>query len=626
MNHPLSSMRAVFALGTQLAAKWRAPLSSPELTRLRHLAPESGSQTPARSRPLPPAIPGDLAWQWACDAAAALGYAVSERELPEPKQNSAGFTVREHAAIFLNPVRPGGADYPDRQLLRAEIALTLIHELVHAVDPDEHQFSHSGWHEAAPDAAVLAQEAAAAQASEIVAILAAEALAWHIASEAPVASCDGCGGSQLRYLSALLRKRDMPTGSELDQLLARADESVQLLVDAARSTAWTEPAVSRTHAMVIGRTAVPLRCGPAAHAAGPPPHRAASVAAHWSRRRSACLAERARPLKSVLAARDNDHRALVAEWEEANRRPWHEAISSQPGSDARISIVIPARNRAYSIGRVLDALRAQTHDNLEVVVVDDDSEDETREIACRHPVKPRVISLPRRSGAGAARNVGIWHASGDTILFLDADMVIPPNAAADIAARASSNALLIGFFEEVRYKPGRGHVMPGRPACPEADYRVLWRRGKERMIDSGGKTVDTPEEIRLLRDTQDLVDLGFARQHWMWDLPRTVLGKVFALPREIVIEVGGFHPAFHGWGCEESHLAALVIASGLKVIPVLCVTGYHFGEPDAAGALREKLRTWPANLAEYHRLLDSPMEIHGADLFAERVSRVLNAA
>lgn len=118
------------------------------------------------------------------------------------------------------------------------------------------------------------------------------------------------------------------------------------------------------------------------------------------------------------------------------------------------------------------------------------------------------------------------------------------------------------------------------------DRRVVGTTQETRSRTSGrgnpwneGNTVPTPEQIRLLDETRDLVDLGFGRRHWMWDLPRTVCGKAFALPRRTVVDVGGFHPAFRGWGCEESHLAALAIASGLLVVPLRCLTGYHLGNP-----------------------------------------------
>lgn len=327
-------------------------------------------------------------------------------------------------------------------------------------------------------------------------------------------------------------------------------------------------------------------------------------------------------VQALLNAQDNDHRAIVADWERRHDGSWHVPTRHLDDRHPTVSVVIPVRNRAYCIGPVLDALQRQTDGGPhEVIVVDDASTDGTREVVAAHPLRPRLVALPRNQGAGTARNAGAARASGEALLFLDADMVLPENAVVQAAERLSPHVLLIGFFEEVRFDAAaRRHLVPDRPARPEADYRLLWRRGAGRVLDSSGNPVDTPEEIRVLDETADLADLGFGRRLWMWDLPRLVLGKLFALPRHTLIDVGGFHPAFRGWGCEESHLAALAIAAGLKVVPVRCLTGFHLSEPDPNGALKAKLHSWPENLATYHRLLAEPPEPDGAKLFAERVA------
>jgi hypothetical protein len=631
-------MLAVLELGAELARDWRTPLDGARLAELRHQGPDGdGPAMPAACRPLPPPVDGDVhdlfgpgkattgrvdgnvdipLYAWALRCAAAIGYAVVERELPPPKDQAAGFTAREHAVIFVNPLRPGGAAYPDAASRRAELALTLVHELVHTVDPDEHAFAYSFGHaEREPDPVVGAAEAASGRRSELVAMLATEALV-----------ANGCGGSQLRYLAALLRSGTAPAGIELEGILDRACTAIDVLADAAQRPPWLEPSTDLGHALKLGDREVALTCGPAAHG-GSPPHAAAEAAAHWSRQRATALAQRvtrAAPIQSVqalLSERDNDHRSIVAGWERAHDGPWHRPARRLGSARPTVSVVIPVRNRAYCIGPVLDALHQQTDGGaLEVIVVDDASTDATREVVAAHPIRPQLVALPRNRGAGAARNVGAARASGETLLFLDADMVLPPDAVAQVAERSSPPVLLIGFFEEVKFDAGAGrHVVPDRLARPEADYRVLWRRGAGRVLDSAGNPVQTPEEIRVLDETADLVELGFGRKLWMWDLPRLVLGKLFALPRHALIDVGGFHPAFQGWGCEETHLAALVIAAGLKVVPVRCLTGFHLGEPDPAAALEAKLRTWPENLATYHRLLAEPPETGGAELFARRV-------
>jgi glycosyltransferase involved in cell wall biosynthesis len=88
----------------------------------------------------------------------------------------------------------------------------------------------------------------------------------------------------------------------------------------------------------------------------------------------------------------------------------------------RISVVIPAYNRAKTIRLCLDSVLHQTFSPAEVIVVDDCSTDETRQIVQSYrDHRLRCIVLEKKSGAQAARNRGIREANGDWIAFQDSD-------------------------------------------------------------------------------------------------------------------------------------------------------------------------------------------------------------
>jgi glycosyltransferase involved in cell wall biosynthesis len=86
-----------------------------------------------------------------------------------------------------------------------------------------------------------------------------------------------------------------------------------------------------------------------------------------------------------------------------------------------VSVVIPARNAASTLGGVLQALAAQDPSPDEVIVVDDASTDETAAVAER--LGASVVMLASTRSAGGARNRGWEEASGDVVVFLDADAV-----------------------------------------------------------------------------------------------------------------------------------------------------------------------------------------------------------
>lgn len=87
-----------------------------------------------------------------------------------------------------------------------------------------------------------------------------------------------------------------------------------------------------------------------------------------------------------------------------------------------VSIIIPTYNRAKTIERSIQSVLQQTINDLEVVVIDDCSDDNTYDVVKKiQDPRVRFIRLESRSGACAARNRGIDEAKGEYIAFQDSD-------------------------------------------------------------------------------------------------------------------------------------------------------------------------------------------------------------
>ena len=106
-----------------------------------------------------------------------------------------------------------------------------------------------------------------------------------------------------------------------------------------------------------------------------------------------------------------------------------------------VSVVIPCFNVRSYIGKALESLLAQSHRRWEAIVVDDGSTDGTEDVvaAC---ADPRIRPVRQANqGVSAARNRGIDIASGQALLFLDADDWLAPDALARMVARLEDPGL-----------------------------------------------------------------------------------------------------------------------------------------------------------------------------------------
>lgn len=93
-----------------------------------------------------------------------------------------------------------------------------------------------------------------------------------------------------------------------------------------------------------------------------------------------------------------------------------------------VSIILPSYNYASFIAEAVESVLRQTHSNIEVIIVDDGSTDDTADVAARLVKQDARIVYIRQSNQGpsVARNTGMQKAKGEFILFLDADDISPP--------------------------------------------------------------------------------------------------------------------------------------------------------------------------------------------------------
>jgi GT2 family glycosyltransferase len=235
---------------------------------------------------------------------------------------------------------------------------------------------------------------------------------------------------------------------------------------------------------------------------------------------------------------------------------WDLLAGVEPERPPAVSVVVVHYDQQAELDRTLHALARQDHpaDRTEVVVVDDGSP--------RPPRVPAGVRFVRQEDRGfrvaAARNLGASVATGDVLVFLDADTAPEP-----------------GYLRALTRLPALA------PDCVTV--------GRRRHADLAGAPVDAPVERlgpeRALADPRWLAD-GYRRSRDLLDADdrayRYVIGAVTACSRALFTEVGGFDEGFTAYGGEDWEWAYRAWLAGAVLAHVPDAVAWHDG-PDWSG-------------------------------------------
>ena len=122
----------------------------------------------------------------------------------------------------------------------------------------------------------------------------------------------------------------------------------------------------------------------------------------------------------------------------------------------KLSIIIPCFNEAKTILKLLDTIKASPVDSKEIIIVDDGSQDGTREIIRRiKDPEIKVFMHARNEGKGAALRTGFASATGDICIIQDADLEYDPQEYPRIIKPIIDNKADVVFGS--RFQGGRPH-------------------------------------------------------------------------------------------------------------------------------------------------------------------------
>ena len=212
---------------------------------------------------------------------------------------------------------------------------------------------------------------------------------------------------------------------------------------------------------------------------------------------------------------------------------WQELIAAALATQQpQVSVVIPAYNCAKYLPEAIASVLEQTYDNYEIIIINDGSTDNTREVVA--PFLNRVRYFEQENqGVSTARNRGIYLARGELIAFLDADDIFMP------------------------------HKL-------EHQVAVMEKRSEIGILNSG---------YRLITETgEELIDI----ERWhtipnltpeIWLLHKPVLPSAMMFRRDWLMKVGGFDPRF--FASEDVDLVLRMAAQGCQSVWLKEITVYY---------------------------------------------------
>jgi glycosyltransferase involved in cell wall biosynthesis len=243
-----------------------------------------------------------------------------------------------------------------------------------------------------------------------------------------------------------------------------------------------------------------------------------------------------------------------------------------------VSIIIPVYNAQAFINRCLQAVCGQTFSDIEVILVNDGSRDDTLAICekwAQSDWRVRVISQ-ENGGPGCARNAALNTARGDYIQFVDADDIVLSHATEDLFAAADGSDLVIArFILCMRNMEKERGLVRETTMCSRADfleklmtypgsfyYSALWNKLYKRsiIVENGlrfSETLPWGEDFTFNMDYYRYVSSVHYLQKPVYKYYWTTSGQtwrtLFGLPRNIRIKWSMYQRFKRIYTCEGTY-------------------------------------------------------------------------
>ena len=166
-----------------------------------------------------------------------------------------------------------------------------------------------------------------------------------------------------------------------------------------------------------------------------------------------------------------------------------------------ISVIVPVYNTGAYLVPCMESLLDQTHQNIEIILVDDGSTDGSEAVCdefARRDSRAKVIHQ-KNSGVSAARNAGLETAEGEYVFFLDSDDILPPDSLEQLLTEIAPGGLVSGSMHRLHGDVlcEEGLQLPDRRLSPEEMLYLLFH---EEELGYQGFLWNKLFDLRLIRE------------------------------------------------------------------------------------------------------------------------------
>lgn len=332
------------------------------------------------------------------------------------------------------------------------------------------------------------------------------------------------------------------------------------------------------------------------------------------------IASKSSSLLDLLSQHDNDYSFLEKGYFLKNNIDLlsKEVIVATNTFSKKISVIIPSFNSFDTIFGTLLTINNQVlsdseRDLLEVIVVDDGSTDNTKIRIHQQKYKFTLKYFKQDNlGRSAARNKGVDISTGETLIFLDSDVLLEKNFIREHALRceALNKCVFISFKDNIFLSADKIFEFIRQDNKPniEKDFRFSkfispeWKR-----IHKVNNPVET-RIVRIIDESNNLKDFGRGRIIGVWDLPSIALTCSISMSKKEFLKSGGFSLDFKGWGMEDTFLGACLISNRNYFIPIYSTGVFHIKHAYRSGNELNQINEFNKNVEVYNKLLEKKID------------------